>query len=324
MTPPHTSGRGSDPARLDGQLTALVAAIRHHHLDAATEHDRALLGGADLRRLTGGRNNAAYACRVGEQHACVKVYRVDERNRAQREWRALTALAELQLPDAPKPYGYAPDPVLPVVIMQLVGGAPLGDRALTDPQLTALHDALARLFQITPGALPHVALPAVSTDARHMRRRVEHAYHALTTTNTIRPVARQALHCWQAWIASTDPELLAASTPTVFGRGDPNLRNCLWDGHTLRLIDLEYAGWSDRAHELADLIEHPESRATPDTTWQIFIDRFDLPNLEHQRLHAARRLLALFWTTRMWPNPHQPASPRFTAQVHRTTELVQP
>jgi hypothetical protein len=75
---------------------------------------------------------------------------------------------------------------------------------------------------------------------------------------------------------------------------------------------------------LADLIEHPESRATPDTTWQAFVDRFDLPDLERQRLHAARRLLALFWTSRMWPGPHEPASQRFTAQVQRTAMLLQP
>jgi hypothetical protein len=73
-----------------------VATIRRHHLDTASEQDRALLAAAELRRLAGGRNNTAYACRVGEVRVCVKVYRVDERNRAEREWRALTALAGLQ------------------------------------------------------------------------------------------------------------------------------------------------------------------------------------------------------------------------------------
>jgi hypothetical protein len=313
-----------DASQRSPTSTGLVAAIRRHHLDAATEQDRALLAAARLRRLPGGRNNTVYACRVGEQHACVKLYRVDDRNRAEREWGTLSALTALQLPEPPKPYGYDPDPSLPIVVMQFVAGAPLGDTPLTDRQLPALHDAYARLFQITPEALPHITLPAVSTDASHMRRRVEHAYDALTTTNATGPVERQALDCWQTWITSSDPELLNALTPTVFGRGDPNLRNCLWDGRTLRLIDLEYAGWSDRAHELADLIEHPESRATPDTTWQNFIDRFGLPNLEHQRLHAARRLLALFWTSRMWPSPQEAASPRFTAQVQRTATLLQP
>jgi hypothetical protein len=32
--------RGSDPPRLDGTMAALVATIRRHHLDAATEQDR--------------------------------------------------------------------------------------------------------------------------------------------------------------------------------------------------------------------------------------------------------------------------------------------
>jgi Ser/Thr protein kinase RdoA (MazF antagonist) len=305
-------------------MAALIAAIRRHHLDAVTEQDRALLAAAQLSRLEGGRNNAAYACNISDQRACVKVYRANDRNRAEREWHALIALAALKLPEAPTPYRYDPDPALPIVVMQLVAGTPLGDRPLTDRQLTALHHAHARLFEITPSVLPRVALSAVGTDARQMLRRVEHAYAAHANTDGATPGARQALSCWQAWSTSPDPELLTAPRQSVFGRGDPNLRNCLWNGHTLRIIDFEYAGWSDRAHELADLIEHPESRATPDPTWQAFVDRFDLPDLERQRLHAARRLLALFWTSRMWPSPHEPACPRFAAQVQRTATLLEP
>jgi len=149
--------------------------------------------------------------------------------------------------------------------MELISGDALGDSPLTDPQLTALHHALARLFAITPDTLPNTALPAVSGNASDMRQRVKHAFSTLTNTDDPEPLARQALDCWNTWRSSRDDELLAAA-PRVFGRGDPNIRNCLWNGHTLRLIDLEYAGWSDRAYELADLIEHPESRTTPDTT----------------------------------------------------------
>ena len=94
-TPTH----GTDLQAPDGGLAALVATIRRHHLDAATEQDRSLLAAAKLSRLPGGRNNAAYACRIGEHRACVKIYRVDERNRAEREWHALSALAALQLPE---------------------------------------------------------------------------------------------------------------------------------------------------------------------------------------------------------------------------------
>jgi hypothetical protein len=314
---------GSDPPRPDGTIAALAAAMRRQHYDAATEQDRECLAAAQLVRLPGGRNNAAYACRIGDLHACVKVYRVDDRDRAEREWRALTILAALRIPEPPTPYGYDADPVLPIVVMQFVVGTPLGDRPLTDRQLNALHHAHARLFEITPEVLPDLTLPAVSTDARHVCRRVEHAYETLASTDGAGPVARQALDCWQAWINGPDPELLDSPSPAVFGRGDPNLRNCLWNGCVLRLIDLEYAGWSDRAHELADLIEHPESRATPDTAWQAFVDRFDLPDVERQRLQAARRVLALFWTSRMWPGPHEPASQRFTAQVQRTAMLLQ-
>jgi phosphotransferase family enzyme len=110
----------------------------------------------------------------------------------------------------------------------------------------------------------------------------------------------------------------------VFGRGDPNLRNFLWNGHTLRLVDFEYAGWSDRAHELADLIEHPESRATPDSSWQAFIDRFDLPKPRTPttpcRAPPARPVLDQPHVAKPAPTPSQ----RFTAQVQRTATLLEP
>jgi thiamine kinase-like enzyme len=58
--------------------------------------------------------------------------------------------------------------------------------------------------------------------------------------------------------------------PAVFGRGDPNPANSLWDGVRLGIVDLENAGWTDRAVDLADLVEHA-------------------------RLLAARRMFAFFW-----------------------------
>src|SRR4051794_32299866 len=42
----------------------------------------------------------------------------------------------------------------------------------------------------------------------------------------------------------------------VLGQGDSNLANFLWDGTEVRIVDFEDSGPSDRAFELADLVEH--------------------------------------------------------------------
>jgi hypothetical protein len=51
----------TDPPTPDGNMAALTAAIRRHHLrGSTTEQDRALLAATQPTRLPGGRNNAAY------------------------------------------------------------------------------------------------------------------------------------------------------------------------------------------------------------------------------------------------------------------------
>jgi len=42
----------------------------------------------------------------------------------------------------------------------------------------------------------------------------------------------------------------------VLGQGDGNLANFLWDGGQVRIVDFEDSGPSDRAFELAVLVEH--------------------------------------------------------------------
>ncbi len=117
--------------------------------------------------------------------------------------------------------------------------------------------------------------------------------------------------------------VVCARASGVRPRGDPNLGNCLWDGRRVALVDFEYAGWTDRAFELGDLVEHPQSHATPDKAWDRFVDGFDLHDHERSRYTAARRLLCFFWLARWWPFTDQPATTdRFTAQAHRAEQLL--
>ena len=97
-----------------------------------------------------------------------------------------------------------------------------------------------------------------------------------------------------------DGQLLAPAPP-VFGRGDPNLANYLWDGVMVTAVDFEHAGWRDRAVELADLVEHVQARSTPPEGWVWLVERIGLDREELARFRAARRLFCLFWLTVIEP-----------------------
>lgn len=102
----------------------------------------------------------------------------------------------------------------------------------------------------------------------------------------------------------------------VFGHGDANLDNYLWDGEQVRIVDFEDSGVSDRAYELAILAEHLSAwpQHLPDPA--PLLDRFDLDALERRRLHHFRRVWALFWLILLLPGgPASARNPRGTLQL---------
>jgi len=126
---------------------------------------------------------------------------------------------------------------------------------------------------------------------------------------------------WTHWTSSPDFSVLAEPAPPVFGQGDPNLTNCLWDHGRLRLIDFEYAGWSNQPYELALLIEHVQSRHTPDTVWQVLLDQSNLSAAGRRRTLAARRLVAWFWVKTFWPATNTDDA-RFDDQARRVMRVL--
>jgi thiamine kinase-like enzyme len=122
----------------------------------------------------------------------------------------------------------------------------------------------------------------------------------------------------QRWLSGSHAEALSQPGWPVFGKGDVGLGNCLWDGTTLRLVDFEYSGTSDRPFDLAELVEHIEARSTTDASWQAFIAERQLGADGWARLSAARKLLAIFWALRL---PTQPADIQ-AAQLERAARLL--
>jgi Ser/Thr protein kinase RdoA (MazF antagonist) len=129
------------------------------------------------------------------------------------------------------------------------------------------------------------------------------------------PLARQALSAGTAWLASAaldrrraadDDDVLGQGA--VLGQGDGNLANFLWDGGQVRIVDFEDSGPSDRAFELAVLVEHLSAWPGARLDTGPFLARFCLTGPEKTRLTECRRLSALFWLLMLLPGG--PASTR--------------
>lgn len=291
------------PAPPEATCRAWCAAIRAHH-----PADLAALAQLGIAPVLGGRNNAVYRCADGTETCCVKVYRTDGRRRDEREWRALAFLAAHRPGLAPRPFHREPDPDLPIVAMEWLPGEPLLGLPRDDRRLAALAARLGELHALTPadGDFPDEAEASAAKILARVGR-----WAADGPPNVRAPLGR--------WLAGDDPARLGTPAPPVFGVADPNLANWLWDEATgaLRRVDLEYAGWSDLASELADLAEGPWARALPDADWLAFARGF--PALDWGRFAAARRLFALFWVGLF----AERGDDRLDGQIARATALLE-
>ena len=248
----------------------------------------------------------------------VKRYRSWSRGEPAREWAALTLLAEFAPGLAPAPLRAALQADPPEIVMSFVRGTVPGAR-VTPRDADALGVALDRLWGSVPRTRLAPAFGAEPMPAAFARRVRSMADSARPVPDG--PLAQQALSAGTAWLASAaldrrraadeDAVLGQGAVPgqgAVLGQGDGNLANFLWDGGQVRVVDFEDSGPSDRAFELAVLVEHLS--AWPDARLDTgpFLARFSLTGPEKTRLTESRRLCALFWLLMLLPGG--PASTR--------------
>jgi aminoglycoside phosphotransferase (APT) family kinase protein len=238
-----------------------------------------------------------------EGQVVVKRYVDSHRGEPAREWRALRLLAEHAPRLAPEPITADLDASPPCIVMSLLPGEPLGGRPLTAPQEGALAVAVGQLWQAVPVELVAPVPGEVDTRAEL----VQVVSDRLASVDPGPDAAvRDALASAAAWLAGTTVLAAAAgagrvddSMPRVLGQGDANLANFLWDGELVRIVDFEDSGVSDRAFELAVLVEHVSAWRDAGLDADRFIAGFDLSATEQSQLADWRRLLALYWLLRL-------------------------
>jgi aminoglycoside phosphotransferase len=222
------------------------------------------------------------------------------RNEPAREWAALRLLADSAPGLAAQPLSADLDGQPPVITMSWLPGSQLGTAVITPAQMNAMASSLEQLWRPAlagrfPGPPGQASNPVAFTS--QVRARLA-AGHELGQDHRVRRAGAAAA----AWLDSgaIDGDGPAAST-AVLGQGDSNLANFLWDGRQVRLVDFEDSGPSDRAFELALLVEHISAWSDARLDADTFLALFDLTGAEQARLLHYRRLAALFWLVLLRP-----------------------
>lgn len=247
----------------------------------------------------------------------VKSFLHAHRGEPEREWRALTLLAEHAPGLAPEPIraDLAADP--PVIEMSLLPGEPLGGRPLTVEQESALVRALGQLWQSVPVSRV-VPLPGEAGNEAQLVsvvRQLAAQAQDLGDDPVVRAAGSAGLS-WLSWALGESGRLTGQDSyadpgggsgtgwpglQAVYGQGDANLANFLWDGQRVQIVDFEDSGLSDRAFELAGLVEHLSAWSDSGLDGDVFLRAFELSAAERSRLGDCRRLAALAWLLLLRP-----------------------
>ncbi|MGC0415976.1 phosphotransferase family protein [Embleya sp. AB8] len=253
----------------------------------------------------------------------VKRFRPGSREQGEREWRALGLLDTYAPGLAPVPERAELEAVEATVVMSRLPGEPLRGQLLADRQLAALAATLGELY----AAVPPDVLSEVPIRPGQQHQLVAQI-HAWTPEARPRVGVRvgEAMDRGLEWLARSGMDgPVRPDVVPVFGPGDGNLANYLWDGSRVRIVDFEESGRSDRAFELAEITEHVASWVEHPLDVAAFLAEFDLDPVERTRLPECRRLLALVWLFLLsFDDPENPRNPPGTAerQAARLSRLL--
>lgn len=273
--------------------------------------------GVRCEPVTAGMSHSVWRVGDGDTQRCVKLYRATAGDPDRREYQALSLLARHCHGQAPMPIAHFPAPVLPAVVAEWIPGVSLNDRPLTQDEITALTECLAAVHDVDTAGVPAVPGPPQGAVTRVAVMLADLSTHDRTV--------ERALHEARAWLESRDAELVAHLPCSSWGRGDPNLENVLVDssGHA-RVVDLEMAGATNVAFEVADMIEHLRSHCVDWQDWAPLIDRL-IPAIDRAAFAACRRLASTFWLAMLVGNPQARAingTERQVVQAERVLTIL--
>ncbi|MDX3097090.1 aminoglycoside phosphotransferase family protein [Streptomyces sp. ME19-03-3] len=285
---------------------------------------KGVLADRGLRPLTGGFQNHVYAWDDPEAGPiCIKVYaKGNHRRRVDREWAALTLLAEHQADGVPRPLWLDQHDEVPAIGMTLLKGTPLMESPDREAALRGLAQTTERLHAVPLSGLM-AELERMDSGSHYMLR-LTGSWPELLACHEDDPLTTDMRALLTAWHASGDAELVGdKSAPAVLSRGDSNLNNWLRDGTSSPCVDFEYSGHGTVHFDAADLIEHISAREIPDSTWITLLPDLGVTPANRHLFLAAQRTCALRWLAVLWKQRHTRAD-EFATQHARVRLLQSP
>jgi aminoglycoside phosphotransferase (APT) family kinase protein len=251
--------------------------------------------------VTGGANNLLYHVtnlNNPTEDFAVKFTVRDTRNRATREFHALTALQQAARSIAPAPlFVDMAQYRQPVVVQRWLTGVTWGGPPTTPQAWQSLLDHFCTIHDITPAkvtiALDSAVLNVDSGAAGKALIRQEVA----KLPPTARPAVLQRLLDWTEW---WQPPQWTPPQPALC-RGDANWRNFIANDGRLLSVDWENSGWGDPAFEIAELIAHPAYSTVPNERWSWLIDAYAAQRQEADtvtRIHTYLIIMRIWWVAR--------------------------
>jgi Ser/Thr protein kinase RdoA (MazF antagonist) len=234
------------------------------HLDSAIPLDAHTWRDWSIAPIAGGANGLlCRATRAPDDYA-VKFTVRDNRDRAGREYSALTALSRAGLSIAPEPvwvdstrYRY------PVVVQTWLEGEVLTGPPTTDADWDALLRHYCAIHSVTPEQTT-VAVADANLDVTSgaVGKDIVHQHLARLPEEVRTSPLRDVVARLDAWDPPQWPP-----PPRVLCRGDPNYRNFIRRPDGWASVDWENSGWGDAAFEIADLMAHPGYERVPPQRW---------------------------------------------------------
>ena len=269
------------------------------HLAAGVRRPTEAWEGWQIARVAGGRNNLLYRATGAGGDLAVKFTLRDERDRAGREYAALSAIRQAGLTIAPEPIlldrtRYAQ----PVVVQTWIEGEVSAAPPKTDAEWESLLRHIALVHAIRPEntamRLPEAVLNASSPDEARQKAQVQ----AACVPFEAQPDPLRAL--LGRLEAARFPEWPDA--PAALCRNDNNISNFIRCPGLWASVDWEYSGWGDPAFDLAVLLTHPSYIGVSPSRWEWLIDAYcdqvDDTGAE-LRIRVYRQVHAVWWVARV-------------------------
>jgi aminoglycoside phosphotransferase (APT) family kinase protein len=247
-------------------IRALLDQVAEGHL-----RDEGRWQGWRVRRLAGGRNNLLYRANGAQGDLVLKFTVRDGRDRAGREFGALTALRQAGLSIAPEPIlldrtSYAQ----PVMVQSWLEGVVRATVPCTDAEWEKVAQHLASIHTVTPDRIS-VQLPWATINAndaeegkQRVREQMAHLPDEARSPALRALVRRLETARFPAW----------QSAPVTLCRLDNNIENYVQRPGAWASVDWEYSGWGDPAFDVANLVTHVALMDVPQPQWNWFVDRY--------------------------------------------------